>query len=84
MRRHSVCEGGRTRAKATEVELRFTAQRDSTIVTITETGYMGDSHEVTAKVIDSTGGFTQVLAGLKALLEHGIELGLVRDSHPPR
>lgn len=49
MRRHSVCEGGRTRAKATEVELRFTAQRDSTIVTITETGYMGDSHEVTAR-----------------------------------
>lgn len=35
-------------------------------------------------MIDSTGGFTQVLAGLKALLEHGIELGLVRDSHPPR
>jgi hypothetical protein len=28
------------------------------------------------------GGFTMVLAGLKALLEHGIELNLVGDHHP--
>jgi len=27
-------------------------------------------------------GFTIVLAGLKALLEHGIELNLVRDQFP--
>jgi uncharacterized protein (DUF2249 family) len=28
------------------------------------------------------GGFTMVLAGLKALLEHGIELNLVADHFP--
>jgi hypothetical protein len=27
-------------------------------------------------------GFTFVLAGLKAWLEHGVELQLVRDRHP--
>ena len=34
------------------------------------------------KALDSTEGFSLVLAGLKALLEHGVELNLVRDRHP--
>jgi hypothetical protein len=32
--------------------------------------------------MDSTGGYALVLAGLKALLEHGIFLNLVSDRHP--
>jgi hypothetical protein len=32
--------------------------------------------------IDSMGGFTIVLAGLKALLEHDVILNLVGDHHP--
>jgi hypothetical protein len=34
------------------------------------------------QAIDSTQGFTFVLSGLKALLEHGIELNLVADKRP--
>jgi hypothetical protein len=32
--------------------------------------------------MDSTEGFALVLAGLKALLEYGINLNLVSDRHP--
>jgi uncharacterized protein YndB with AHSA1/START domain len=55
---------------------------DTTFVTITESGFDGDGDTVVKGVIDSTGGFSFVLAGLKALLEHGIPLNLVRDRHP--
>ncbi|MDN5624689.1 MAG: polyketide cyclase, partial [Acinetobacter sp.] len=34
-------------------------------------------------IIDATGGFTTVLDGLKAYLEHGLELKLVEDKFPP-
>jgi hypothetical protein len=37
---------------------------------------------VIAQAIDSKGGFTIVLAGLKAWLEHGIALNLVADQFP--
>ena len=32
--------------------------------------------------LDSKGGFTWVLAGLKALLEHNIELNAIADAFP--
>jgi hypothetical protein len=35
-----------------------------------------------AEAIDSTGGFSLLLAGLKAFLEHGLELNLVVDHEP--
>jgi hypothetical protein len=35
-----------------------------------------------AAAIDSTGGFSLLLAALKAFLEHGIELNLVEDHAP--
>jgi uncharacterized protein YndB with AHSA1/START domain len=60
----------------TTVEWLFTALPDgTTFVNVT-----GD--EVVSQALDSTGGFTWVLAGLKAWLEHGIELNLVRDRFP--
>jgi hypothetical protein len=34
------------------------------------------------ELIDSTGGFSFLLADLKAFLEHGIELKLVKDHAP--
>jgi hypothetical protein len=34
------------------------------------------------EAIDSTGGFSFLLAGLKAFLEHGLELNLVADHNP--
>ncbi|MEW5961825.1 MAG: SRPBCC family protein, partial [Chloroflexota bacterium] len=52
---------------------------DTTFVSITEAGFRGDGDEVVKQALDSTGGFTLVLAGLKALLEHNIILNLVAD-----
>ncbi|WP_433594290.1 hypothetical protein [Nocardia sp. CA-145437] len=42
----------------------------------------GTVEEMVAYAADSTGGFTWMLSGAKALLEFGIELGAVRDAHP--
>jgi uncharacterized protein YndB with AHSA1/START domain len=55
---------------------------DTTLVSISERGFRGDDDEVVAQAIDSMGGFTMVLAGLKALLEHDVVLNLVADHHP--
>lgn len=55
---------------------------DATLVTISNGGFSGSDDDQVAQAIDSTGGFTWVLAGLKALLEHGIVLNLVADHFP--
>lgn len=65
------------------VEWRFDARADdTTLVSISNWGFKGSEDEVVAKAIDAKGGFTLVLAGLKALLEHGVVLNLVADQHP--
>jgi uncharacterized protein YndB with AHSA1/START domain len=65
----------------TTVEFSFAAQADgTTFVRITEAGFTGD--DLVKQVADSTQGFTLVLAGLKALLEHNIRLNLVADRFP--
>ena len=67
----------------TSVEWTFESQKDgTTFVRITETGFTGDGDELVKQVTDSTQGFTLVLAGLKALLEHNIRLNLVADRFP--
>jgi uncharacterized protein YndB with AHSA1/START domain len=55
---------------------------NETFVTITNAGFKGDPNEIVNQVIDATGGFTIVLCGLKALLEHNIILNLVADRFP--
>lgn len=55
---------------------------DSTLVKISNWGFQGSQEEIVAQAIDSKGGFSFVLAGAKAWLEHGIELNLVGDHHP--
>lgn len=55
---------------------------DATLVTISSWGFGGTDAEVTAQALDSMGGFTVVLAGLKALLEQGVALNLVADQFP--
>jgi uncharacterized protein YndB with AHSA1/START domain len=58
-------------------------QRDgTTFVRITEDGFTGDADDLVRYAADSTQGFTLMLAGLKALLEHGIRLNLTADAHP--
>lgn len=67
----------------TTVEWVFAPQKDdTTFVTITETGFSGDGDELVQQVTASTQGFTLVLAGLKAFLEHNIRLNLVADRFP--
>jgi len=65
------------------VEWRFAPRPDNTtLVTISNWGFSGNEEQVVAKAIDSMGGFTSVLAGLKALLEHNVVLNLIADHHP--
>jgi len=66
----------------TTVEWIFTPHDEETFVTIVNAGFKGSSNEIVKQVIDSTGGFTIVLCGLKALLEHNIILNLVSDRFP--
>jgi hypothetical protein len=44
--------------------------------------FSGDGDEIVKNAMDSMGGFTIVLCGLKALLEHNIILNLVADRSP--
>lgn len=67
----------------TTVEWIFTPRADNTtFVSITNTGFRGTGDEVVSQALDSTEGFTLVLAGLKALLEHNVVLNLVPDRFP--
>ncbi len=67
----------------TTVEWTFAPQEDgTTFVSITETGFAGDGDGLVKHVTGSTQGFTLVLAGLKALLEHNVKLNLVADRYP--
>jgi uncharacterized protein YndB with AHSA1/START domain len=67
----------------TTVEWVFTARADgTTFVRVTNAGFRGTGDEIVKQALDSTGGFTLMLAGLKALLEHNIRLNLVADRFP--
>ena len=54
----------------------------STYVVITNYGFQQTGHELIEAIKNNTGGFTTVLDGLKAYLEHGIELQLIGDKFP--
>lgn len=67
----------------TSVEWRFAPHADAaTFVTITNSGFHGDGDAQVTQAIAATEGFTLVLAGLKAFIEHGVALGLVADRFP--
>lgn len=67
----------------TQVEWIFTPyEGNATYVTITNSGFQGDGDKIVRDALDSTGGFTWVLAGLKALLERNIELNAIVDAFP--
>jgi uncharacterized protein YndB with AHSA1/START domain len=67
----------------THVEWTFQALPDATtFVRVTESGWTGNADELARYVADSTQGFTLMLAGLKALLEHKIQLNLTPDRYP--
>jgi uncharacterized protein YndB with AHSA1/START domain len=67
----------------TTVEWIFAPQEDgTTFVSITNAGFTGDGDALAKQATDSTQGFSLVLAGLKALLEHNVILNLVADRFP--
>jgi uncharacterized protein YndB with AHSA1/START domain len=66
----------------TEVEWTFTPLKEGVFVSVTETGFTGDGDQLAKYVADSAQGFALTLAGLKALLEHGIQLNLIADRYP--
>ncbi len=67
----------------TTVEWIFAPQEDgTTFVSITNAGFTGDGDALVKQATDSTQGFSLVLAGLKALLEHNVRLNLVADRYP--
>lgn len=67
----------------TTVDFQFKELSDgSTYVTISNYGFNKSGEELLAEINDSTGGFTTVLDGLKAYLEHGINLNLIEDKFP--
>ena len=70
-------------SNGTQVEWIFTSRKNNeTFVSITNTGFSGSGDEMAAQAIDSMGGYTMVLCGLKALLEHNVMLNLVSDKAP--
>lgn len=80
--RRIVIEWGDAGDRST-VEWIFTPRGDDqTYVEIINSGFSGTDDEIVGAAIDSMGGFTTVLCGLKALLEHGIQLNLIGDKFP--
>lgn len=68
---------------ATTVDYEFTELApDKTYVVIKNYGFRQSGDELTNVIKDSTGGFTTVLDGLKAYLEHNLKLNLIADKYP--
>ena len=66
-----------------QVEWVFTDRGDgTTLVSITNSGFQGTQDEIIAQALDSKQGFSIVLCGAKAWLEHGINLNLIADHFP--
>ncbi len=55
---------------------------NTTFVVVKNWGFQGTADKVVAEAIDSTGGFTFLIAALKVFLEHAIEPNFVVDHAP--
>lgn len=67
----------------TTVDFEFKRMGDNkTYVTIQNYGFKNTDAELPGLFNDLAGGFTTVLDGLKAYLEHGINLNLIADKYP--
>ena len=81
--RRIVVEWSGAQLPPTTIEWTFRARPDgTTYVTIANSGFTGDVEQVAKQAIAATEGFTFVLAGAKAWLEHGLQLNLVADKFP--
>ncbi|MDP2857984.1 MAG: SRPBCC family protein [Bacillota bacterium] len=81
--RRILIEWADAHGKPCPVEWLFTPHGHGAIlVSISTWGFTGSDDDVVRQAIDSMGGFSLVLAGLKALLEHNVVLNLVADHYP--
>ena len=70
-------------APATTIEFEFKDMNDqTTYVVIKNYGFRLEGDELIQAIKDNTGGFTTVLDGLKAYLEHNLKLNLIADKYP--
>ncbi len=68
---------------ATIVDFEFSElSKETTYVIIKNYGFHQTGNDLIEAIKNNTGGFTTVLDGLKAYLEFGIELNLVKDKFP--
>ncbi|MEO5760587.1 MAG: SRPBCC family protein [Mesorhizobium sp.] len=67
----------------TTVVWTFTEMPDeTTFLEVRNFGFAGSGDEQVKETVGSTDGFALVLAGAKAWLEQGVELGLIGDRYP--
>ncbi len=66
------------------VDYEFKEMEKGTLVIIKSYGYSGTGDALLSVINDNTGGFTTVLDGCKAYLEHGINLRLIEDKFPSK
>ncbi len=67
----------------TTVDYEFTALTDeTTYVVIKNYGFKETGDDLLQAIRDNTGGFTTVLDGMKAYLEHNLKLNLIGDKFP--
>jgi uncharacterized protein YndB with AHSA1/START domain len=59
-------------------------KKNQTLVKISCFDFEHDEKILTETKLDYIGGFTTVLDGLKAYLEHGIKLNLIKDKYPDK
>ncbi|WP_419489438.1 SRPBCC family protein [Chryseobacterium bernardetii] len=66
------------------VDYEFKTMENGTLVVIKSYGFSQTGEELLRQVNDNTGGFTTVLDGCKAYLEHGINLRLIEGKFPSK
>lgn len=69
---------------AGNVDYEFKEMEKGTLVVIKSYGFSQTGEELVKVINDNTGGFTTVLDGCKAYLEHGIKLNLIEDKFPQK
>ncbi len=70
---------------ATAVDFEFEDfSNEATYVVIKSYGFREKGDDLIEVIKDNTGGFTTVLDGLKAFLEHDIHLNLIADKFPKK
>lgn len=69
---------------ASNVDYEFREMEKGTLVVIKSYGFTQKGEDLLRVINDNTGGFTTVLDGCKAYLEHGIKLNLIEDKFPQK